>query len=385
MPSFRTWRKKATPHLLTTIIAGSLLATPMLAKPPKADRVIGQATFLSKGPPDAPATGLPFTSSSLNGPGGVAVSPVSGKLFVADYFNNRVTRYTNFFALANGAAAEDSVATSVSNGAWSIFVDSRDALWIADTAGYVSRYNNASSVVLATATPSATLNAPGCEYLFVDARDTLWVTYGANSPTATWLALASTFTNSSSITPAWTGTLKFTNKPQLEGIAVAAKGATNTTLWIADAKNNKVYRFDNPKNNQNEKNAAAVLGQPQLSSTGPKSGAAGLSYPRSLFIDKKGSLWVADTANNQGAGSANRVLRWDKAAKLKTGAKASAVVGQTSYTTKLTGTSANLIAPFRGGIWVDLTGKLWLADDLNNRVLRFKRITKLKAPGTSAN
>jgi sugar lactone lactonase YvrE len=361
-----------SPRHFAALVVGILFAGNIDAAQVKADRVLGQATFSTRAPDNGPGENIPFTATSLNGPGGVAVSPVSGKIFVADYFNARVTRYPAAPTITNGMAAEDTVFLAAPGGTWSIFVDKNDALWIADNgAGIVLRYDNASTVPLALTLPSVTFTVPKVEYLFVDARGTLWVTYGLKSKNVNWLANAGTFVSPTPIVPVWTGSLTFTAKADLGGIAVATKGAKKATLWVADAKNNKVYRFDNPANKQSEKNAAAVLGQPKLTDKGAKSGAAGLTYPRSLFLDSKGRLWVADEG-------ANRALRFDNAAKLKTGAKANAVIGQSSFTTKRTGVTSKLIAPYRGGICVDLTGAVWMADDFNNRVLRFTRVPKTK-------
>ncbi len=333
--------------------------------------MIGQATFITN------ATATPFPATSLSGPGGVAVSPVSGKLFIADYFNARITRYASAAALASGAALEDQIILPAGGGSWSICVDKNDSLRVADNgSGTIFRYDTASGVFSGITNHS--LIAPGCEYLFVDARGTLWITYGLKSRTVTWLANATTFTSLAPVIPTWTGILKFTNKPELGGIAVATKGTKKTTLWVADAKNNKVYRFDNPKKNWSEKKAAAVLGQPKTTDKGAKSGASGLSYPRSLFLDSKGALWVADTANDKATKSAHRALRFDIAAKLKTGAKANAVIGQFSFTANQTGVTSTLLAPYRGGICVDAQKAVWFADDLNNRVLRFARVPKTK-------
>lgn len=366
--------------LAVAVVLGSLFAGPIAdAATARAKRVIGQKNFFTRNPANGPAPGLPFNAKSLNGPGGVAVSPVTGKLFVADYFNSRVTRYGVASGLRNGAAAEDSVPTSLNSG-WSIFVDKKDSLWIADNgAGTVVRYSNASSVNLAAAVPAFTFRARNCQYLWVDTAGTLWISF-RKSRSVSWIDKAGNFTTNvpGKVTSIpFDGTIRLSSKAQPEGVAVLRRGGS-TFLWVADVKSHRVLRFDNPQNGQAEGDAAAILGQPNADSRKRRRNAAGLSYPRSLFVDQKGHLWVADTTNNNANKGANRILRWNNAASLPTGARATALVGQPNPFTKRSGTTRKLIAPFRGGICLDTTGKLWLADDLNNRVLRFKRFHRLR-------
>ena len=88
------------------------------------------------------------------------------------------------------------------------------------------------------------------------------------------------------------------------------------------------------------------------------------------------ALWVADRANN-------RVLRFDNAAAKANGASADGVLGQPDFVTNATGISpTKMNAPW--GVFVDGSGKLWVADRANSRVLRFDDAAK-KANGAAAN
>ncbi|MCK7522999.1 MAG: hypothetical protein MZV64_37635 [Ignavibacteriales bacterium] len=60
--------------------------------------VLGQTDFVTN------TSGL--TASTLNGPKGIAIDPTTGKLFVADYENRRVLRWSSVDKMINGAAAE---------------------------------------------------------------------------------------------------------------------------------------------------------------------------------------------------------------------------------------------------------------------------------------
>ena len=79
-----------------------------------------------------------------------------------------------------------------------------------------------------------------------------------------------------------------------------------------------------------------------------------LYYPRSVYVDSFGTVYVSDTANH-------RIMKWVKNARNGT-----LVVGVTG----LTGTtSSRLNNPY--GIRFDGSGNLYVADYTNNRVQRF--------------
>lgn len=66
----------------------------------------GQAASLVLGQPDFTSNAAATTVSGMRQPSGVAVDPISGKLFVVEYGNNRVLRFASSAALMSGAAAE---------------------------------------------------------------------------------------------------------------------------------------------------------------------------------------------------------------------------------------------------------------------------------------
>ncbi|MGH8047451.1 MAG: NHL repeat-containing protein [Chthoniobacterales bacterium] len=104
--------------------------------------------------------------------------------------------------------------------------------------------------------------------------------------------------------------------------------------------------------------------------------AASLATPYGISVDPvSGKVFVADTGNN-------RVLRYASAASLVNGATPEIVIGQvnfSSYTANqgnvLTPSQTSLSAP--ADVFVDATGRLWVADTNNNRVLLFENASNL--------
>lgn len=81
--------------------------------------------------------------------------------------------------------------------------------------------------------------------------------------------------------------------------------------------------------------------------------------------------------------SNNRVLRYASVTSISTGAAAEAVFGQTDFTSAGSGTAANKFnAPI--GIAFDNAGSMWIGDYGNNRVLRFDNASNA-ASGANAN
>jgi DNA-binding beta-propeller fold protein YncE/predicted esterase len=78
----------------------------------------------------------------------------------------------------------------------------------------------------------------------------------------------------------------------------------------------------------------------------------------------------------------NRVLRWSSISKMENGSPAEAVFGQSNFTSSSSGlTASKFNDPLR--VFVDSSGNLWVSDYNNNRVLRFDSAS-LKPVGSSA-
>ncbi|HEU4328162.1 MAG TPA: NHL repeat-containing protein [Roseiflexaceae bacterium] len=293
----------------------------------------GQAAALVLGQPDFISDGY-ANASRLYGPGGVAVDPVSGAVFVADSSNHRVLRFASLAALANNAPAEavlgqpDFLSHAPATTAQGLSdprglaVDSVGRLWVADTQNSrVLRFDSAASK--------------------------------PNGAPADGVLGQTSFTSRSPASGA-----EHLDEPS--ALAVDSAGR----LWVADTQNSRVLRFDNAAAKPSGGPADGVLGQPDFSSNEYFTTTADrLRFPAGLAVDGTGRLWVSDTSNN-------RVLRFDNAAAKPNGAAAESVLGQPSFISGAEGTTAK--AMFRPlGLAADVDGRLWVADERNNRVLRF--------------
>ncbi len=140
----------------------------------------------------------------------------------------------------------------------------------------------------------------------------------------------------------------------------------NGSLWVSDYGNNRVLRFDNAATKPTGSSADAVLGQQDLNGLAAGHGRAEMSHPWGLAVDASGRLFVADTSNN-------RILRFDNAQTMASGAQASAVFGQTGFTQFVSGNTAAGLAGPTALAAGNSNGNtvLWVADNGNNRVVRY--------------
>ncbi len=130
-------------------------------------------------------------------------------------------------------------------------------------------------------------------------------------------------------------------------------------LWVVDTFNYRVLRFAPPFSNG--MNADLVLGQSDFTSKKAAVTQSGLYGPWGTVFDSTGNLWVADLYGY-------RVLRYSQ--PFTSGMNANLVLGQTTFTTSTRGTAQNKLDK-PAGMAFDSTGNLWVAEDNNNRVVRF--------------
>jgi sugar lactone lactonase YvrE len=297
--------------LTTAFLCGLIyLSTPLFSKAQwqnnqDASHVIGAGNFTTTGT---------LTSAYAYGE-----NPVNGKIFIAA--GSMVYRYPSSAKSTNGEAYEAALSGAglalAIGQIYDLAVDHHDNLWIVDYANHrILRYANAS-----------TIN---------DLRSPNLVLGQAN------------LTNGS---PGSTMG-KFSGP-----LGIVIKG---DFLYVSEFINHRVLRFDNIYDTDNFKDgatASASLGTVGVAGTS----ASAFNNPYKLFVDKDDHLWVADTENN-------RVLKFNQASTMSSGASATLVLGQENFTNNATATTASgLHDPI--AVALDALGNVYVADYANNRVL----------------
>lgn len=319
----------------------SLGSTVLLSARPRtydaAVSIVGQPDFTSDIYHD------PVTSRSLSEAEGVAIDPVSGKLFIADSSNHRILRFSSRAAYQNYAEAEavfgqpdfesvdpnrgGSPAADSFDYPATIAMDGSGRLWVCDHENSrVLRFDNAALKPSFTAAADAVIGLGG---------------FGAATPAA----------NSDNITGF--------SRPA--GIAIDSTG----TLWVSDPDLFRVLRFDNATS------LPAVYSGPASGSLGKIDGGVFVSDIGNhafggrvwgLAVDSEDRLWVADSANH-------RVLAFFDPV---TQATADLVLGQPDFD------SNHLVSPpgpetMNNPYYVTVApdGTAWVSDYTNFRVLGF--------------
>ena len=369
--------------ITTLLLAGLALTSTAFGKTipnnAAADLVLGQPNFTSNLAPTPP------TARSLFSPSAVSIDSVTGKVFVADTTNNRVLRYSNSTALANGAAAEYVFGsntftdaqpwkgTTGLDGPRGICLDRAGRLWVADTNNHrVIGFENAS---LRTDTyPAATRVfgqrdfagiLPGSSTgqmkepygVFVDSSDRLWVADTGNSAVLRF----------DNITTKANGSAEnayLSNGMQRPNSVFVTPG---DSLFVADSGNNRVIRIDRATSITPTTVINTVLGQPNLTSVSSATTSTGMSTPRGVFVTPDDTLWVTDAFNN-------RILRFDNASTKATGAVADGIIGQARFDTSISGVTDRRFDGLGIQPTVDASGNLWVPDRASHRVLRFSAV-----------
>jgi hypothetical protein len=148
-------------------------------------------------------------------------------------------------------------------------------------------------------------------------------------------------------------------------LPLGVASTSNGTIVVADHLFDRVLLYTPPLSSAMA--ATTALGQPNLTTSGCSTTATGLCEPSGVALDAAGNLWVADSDNN-------RVVRYSP--PFSSNMSATLELGQPSGTAFTSGAANN------GGISastlndplyvvVDASGAVWVADQGNNRVLKF--------------
>jgi uncharacterized protein (TIGR03437 family) len=167
------------------------------------------------------------------------------------------------------------------------------------------------------------------------------------------------------------------NNPQAVAVDTSA---SPPIVYVADTSNNRVLAWKNAAAFSNGAMADKVIGQRDFLTTfakGPGTDlSTGLNSPLALLVDKSGNLYVADGGNN-------RVVRYPAPFSQTSELLAiDLIIGQHDNNGRLA--NEGQAAPSektlafssggnlsRTGLAFDNFGNLWIADPLNNRILRF--------------
>jgi hypothetical protein len=279
-----------------------------------------------------------LTSTGLSGPIAVTVDPATGKVFVDDYTNSRVLRYPSAAAMTDGSAAEavlgqtDFTSNVTGTTATTLFypralaIDASGNLWVADwDNSRILRYDNAATISSGAAA-SGVLGQTGFT-------------------TKTYSASSTTLHNPNGVF------------------------ASGTTLWVADAANNRVLRFDNAASKANGGSADAVFGQSDFTGAAAGLSATQFNGPSQLYVDGSDNLWVVDALND-------RLLMFPDASTASSGEPATLVLGQPNMTNSGAATSTTTLQTV-AGVYGDPIGNIYVGDAGNQRVLVFVHAASL--------
>ncbi len=367
---------------------------------PTADRVLGQANFTTD---TFPAT----TQSSTGDPSGIAVDPVSGKVFVSIAGQHRILRFASSAAVANGANAEavigqtnytsdtSGISASTFNRPQGIDVDSAGRLWVADYQNFrVLMFEDAANLPEFGATADLVLGQPdfvtgtagtnqismrGPLGVHADSAGRLWVADFSNHRVLRFDA-AATLGDGAPATAVLgqpdfdTGTEGTTNLAMYGPAAVLLDPAGR--LWVADQANHRVLRFDAAATLANGSPANGVLGQTDFVTNATGSAPAKIGNPSTLALDRKGTLYISDNDNH-------RVIYHRSPATKSNGATPDGVLGQPDLGTVTQGVTAQKMKRPYGGLDFDAAGNLWVIDSGNHRALRFPGDFTAAAPGVT--
>ncbi len=315
-----------------------LIYDPPFTTNQSASIVLGQTNFTSNS--------YGTTASTLYEPINASVDP-SGNLWVTDYDNNRILQYKTPFSTGMSASVvigqtdftqNTSCTVSASTFCWpagSTF-DTSGHLWMTDYENnrvlrFSPPFTNGMSADLVIGQTNFTSRvcaggATGLCYPWVgvrfDASGNLWV---ADYDDCRVLEYVPPFTNGMAASvvigqPNFTSTSCGTSATTNDGPwSLGFDGSGN--LWVADGNNSRVLMYKPPFTTGMA--ASVVLGQPDFTSSAGATTASGFYYPSDVSADPAGNIYVSDEENS-------RVLVFEP--PFTNGMAASKVIGQPNFT-----------------------------------------------------
>src|SRR5271157_3160449 len=324
--------------------------------------------------------GGPATSTSLNGPMGVAVDS-AGNLYIADTGNNRIRKVsggTITTVAGNGKQAfSGDGGPAASASLWTpsgVAVDSAGNLYIADTLNDRIRKVSGGTITTVAGSgiwgfsgdggPATSASLYGPWGVAADSAGNLYIADWQNNRirkvtggTITTVAGNGVFASSGDGGSATGASL---GNPQ--GVAVDSAG----NLYIADTCGERIRRVSG-----GTITTIAGNGGVGVSGDGGPAISASLNYPSGVALDSAGNLYIADTANYR--------------IRKVSGGTIATVGGNGVFSYSGDGgpaTSGSLNSPM--GVALDSAGNLYIADSANNRVRKVSggTITTVAGSGT---
>jgi sugar lactone lactonase YvrE len=344
--------------------------------------VLGQTNF---------TTGTPGTlNNKFNTPRGLAIDAVNNKLYVADWANNRVLRFSlpitqnsqlpevvfgqvNFTSgAANGGGGTSATGLS---GPFGMSVDASGNLWIPEVnnnrvlmipSAHIASNGASGTVVLGQ--PNLTANASGLSSQNIfnpysarhDAAGNIWVADISNRRALRFDAPLSTFQNASiaiGVPDFLTNNLVAPSAVRTRFVADIA--IVGTALYMTDYDNHRILRFDAPYTTGMA--ASVVLGQSLMTTNiaNNPSSLLGVNAPHGLSSNGT-DLFVADHLNN-------RVLVYLNVNSKTSGAAPDAVIGQPNLATITAAVTQARISDVLN-VLMSPAGQMFVAEPSNHRV-----------------
>lgn len=293
------------------------------------DYVLGQPDFNTR------TTGT--TASKVNSVFGMTMDQDRSYLFVADYGNNRVL----VFDVANITTGEDAI----------YVLGQQDFTSSATTPLNSSSMNNPTTLAYDHTNDRLFVGD------FVNRR--ILVFSGAslsNGMSATNLLGQPTYTADAAITP---------NNKYISSVWGLSYDETGQRLFASIINRNRVVVFSFTGGIVNYMAASWVLGQPDFNTFTARTTQRGFNLPVSSDYDPTNKrFFVADPLNR-------RVMIFDLSNGIQTYMSGSYVLGQSSFTTTLTGTTASMFQYVNSAKYDRDNNLLYVTDSYSNRVLQF--------------